>query len=346
MGTCFPNAILGEKGYLVTHQNCIRKLALVTEFGCVSGGPPLKEFTNLQELSWKGLLSNDDCASLKAFLELHHERLTSLEVDFINWAEVEYYFALPDDENDNEDDSTPLRDLILPERKDDYEDFMPNLQFFSLSAASFKSSWDHLIDAFNLHSVQELRLVNCKQTVELLDYMARTDVYPNATRVELVLRQAEMYEVEFDFIDFLASLHSLEDLFLMFQSNHADKYYFQMILRHRDTLRRLVFHRRHYCMAEKAPYWAQFCDSSLDETEGGGFADVLRQTKLHCVGVCGEPSKLQEKFQSIASTVNSLKLLHLRFTGKAERKPKFFKESEAYGGNSPSPEFNRAYIEA
>lgn len=36
----------------------------------------------------------------------------------------------------------------------------------------------------------------------------------------------------------------------------------------------------------------------------------------------------------------------MRFTGKAERKPKFFNESEAYGGDSPSPEFDRAYLEA
>lgn len=97
-----------------------------------------------------------------------------------------------------------------------------------------------------------------------------------------------------------------------------------MILRHRETLRRLVFHRRHRCMAEKAPYWEEYCDSSLEETEGGGFVDFLYQTKLDCVGICGEPSKLQESFQSIAATVKSLKLFHLRFTGKAERKPKIF----------------------
>lgn len=47
----------------------------------------------------------------------------------------------------------------------------------------------------------------------------------------------------------------------------------------------------------------------------------------------------------MACTVNSLKLLHLRFTGKVERKPKFFKESEAYS-DPLSSEFLQAYGEA
>lgn len=43
--------------------------------------------------------------------------------------------------------------------------------------------------------------------------------------------------------------------------------------------------------------------------------------------------------------MDSLKLLHLRFTGKAKRKPKFFNEFEPYG-DSPSSESGRAWFEA
>jgi hypothetical protein len=348
MGTCIPNAILGGKGYLVTHQNSIRKLSLITELNCESGGPPLKEFTNLQELSWRGLLSSNDCESLKEFLELHHEKLTRLELDFIDWAGVKDYFDLDDDdesEDDDEDEPTPLLDLILPKREDDYEDFLPNLQTFSLSAASFKGSWNRLMDGFNLHSVKELQLLNCERAVELLDFMARTGVCLDATKVELVLRKVEMIEFEFDLVDFLLPFNRLEDLFLMFESDYADQCYAKMVLRYRNTLRRLVFHRRHYCMAEKAPYWEEYCDSSLEDTEGGAFGEIFRETKLESVGLCGEPSKLQKSFQSFASRLHSLRLLHLRFTGKVERKPKFFNEIEAYG-DSPSADFVRAYSEA
>lgn len=335
MGTCFPNALLGEQGYLVTHQQCIRKLSLITEGDCNFKAPPLKKFSNLRELSWKGLLSDSDCDALKAFLKLHHERLVSLEVDFINWTEVENRFNLSV-EDDDEDESTPLTDLILPMRKDEFKGFLPNLQTLSLSAASFRGSRDCLINAFNLHSVKELRLLNCEFAVELLDYMARTNQDLDASKAELVLRELEL--IELDVIDFLAPFDGLKDLFLMFESNDADQYYVTMILRHRDTLRRLVYHRRHYCVAKKSPYSQEYCDSSLEDTEGGGFAEIVRETKLESAGVCSEPSKLQKSLQGIASKVDSLKLLHLRFTGKAERKPKFFKESEASSGYSPSLE--------
>jgi len=39
---------------------------------------------------------------------------------------VECRSDLPNN-NEDEDDSTPLADLILPKRKDDYEGFLPNL---------------------------------------------------------------------------------------------------------------------------------------------------------------------------------------------------------------------------
>jgi len=100
---------------------------------------------------------------------------------------VECRFDLPDDDED-EDDSTPLADLILPKRKDDYEGFLPNLQVLLLSAASFKGSWDRLINAFNLQNVKELRLLNYKRAVKLLDYIARTNDYLYATKLELILR--------------------------------------------------------------------------------------------------------------------------------------------------------------
>lgn len=193
--------------------------------------------------------------------------------------------------------------------------------------------------------MKELRPLNCKRAVELLDYMAQTSISLQATKAYLILARSERDRIGPKTIDFLAPFDSLEDLFLEFQAQYANWCYVEMVLHHRDTLRRLVYRRRHYCMGEKAPYYEEYCDSSLEKREDGGFADILCETNLESVGVCSEPSQLQESFQSMACTVNSLKLLHLRFTGKAERKPKFFKESEAYG-DLPSSESSRAYFEA
>lgn len=177
--------------------------------------------------------------------------------------------------------------------------------------------------------------------MELLDYLVRTNIFLHATQVELsVLGRPESFISDLQLVDFLAPFDSLEQLFLMFDSDYADIHYVEMILRHRDTLRRLVYHRRTYCLAEKAPYWEEYRDSSQEGESCDGFASILCETKLEGAGVCGEPSKLQESFQSIAPGVDSLKLLHLRFTGKAERKPKFLKETDAYDRDLPSPEFN------
>lgn len=354
MGTCFPSTLLGEEGYFVTHQNHMRKLALITGSDCVSRGLPLEKFTNLRELSWKGLLSHDDCAALKGYFDLHHERLASFEVDFIDWAEVQDRLDLFDNDTDDDywnhdedqDGSSLLTDLILPKREDGYKGFLPNLQTLSLRAASFRGSWDFLINAFNLHSVKKLTLLNCKFALELLNHMVRTNVCLHATQIELSLRRAEGIEQELEMVDFLAPFSSLEEVFLMFDSDYNDSFYVEMVLRHRETLRRLVYHRRSYCLAEKAPYYEEYCDDSLEEGQGDGFGKILCHTKLESAGVCGEPSKLEESFQSIALRVDSLRLLHLRFTGKAERKPKFLKEIDAYDGDMPSPEFTRAYIEA
>jgi len=195
---------------------------------------------------------------------------------------------------------------------------------------SFKGSWENLIDGFNLRSVKELRLLNCKHAAKLLDYMIRTNISFQATKVELVLDHSEIEGLEWDVVHFLAPFKNLENLFLMFDADYADSNYAELILRHRDTLRRLVYHRRQICQDETAPYSNEYCDSSPEEIESV-LAGILHKTKLKSAGFCAEPSKLQNSFQSIASTVHSLKLLHLRFTGKAERKPKFLKESEDWG---------------
>lgn len=280
---------------------------------------------------------------MKAFLELQHERLACLELDFIDWAEVEHHFNLPDDDEDG-NYSTPLTDLILPKHRDCYKGFLPNLQSFSLSAASLRGSWDRIIHAFNLHRVKELRLRNCRFAIELLENMAQTNLSLHVTRVELVLRHSELTGMEYNVIGFLAPFNGLKDLFLLFDCGYANEYYAKAILYHRDTLRRVVFHRRHFCIAVKAPYSQQYCDSSLEGSEGE-LTDVFRETTLESAGICGEPSTLQKSFQSIAYSVDSLRLLHLRFTGKAKRKPRFFEESNAYG-DSPSSDFMGAWLEA
>lgn len=117
MGICFPSAILG--GWLSCNSPTLHTTFVSNYRGRLHfRSSTVEGIHNLRELSWKGLLSGSDCGALKAFLELLHERLASLEMDFIDWAEVEHRFDLPA-EDDDEDESTPLIGLILPIREDE-----------------------------------------------------------------------------------------------------------------------------------------------------------------------------------------------------------------------------------
>jgi len=342
MGTCFPSAILGEEGYLVAHQNHIRKLSLITPLNCICLGPALEQFANLQELSWKGLAADLDFSVLRKCLDVHHERLTSLELDFVNWAEVEKGDDLSDDSyySDFDVNSTPLLKLILPERRDAHQILLPNLRTISLSAASLKGSFDQLIEAFNLRKVSELRILNCKVTMLLLEHMALRNIPLQVIRAELLMSSPGLDGMTDEFIDFLAPFRSLEDLFVLFESFYADQEYVGSIYAHRSTLRRLVYHRRQYCLEEKAPYFEEYCDNSLEEVSG--LEKILQENRLESLGLCAEPLMLQKTFQDIARQVYSLKLLHLRFTGKAERKPRLLKSDADYEGDEPSERWARA----
>lgn len=352
MGTCFPSAILGEEGYLVAHQNHIRKLSLITPLNCVGLGPALEQFANLQELSWKGLTTDLQVSILRGFLVVSHNRLTSLELDFVSWAEVEKAHGLSDDSDDDyvddddsdDDDSkvelTPLLELILPKFLDTYQIVLPSLRKISLSAASLKGSFDRLIEAFNLRSVSEIRFLNCKATMLLLEYMGLKNIPLQAIRAELVLNSPGLDGMSDQFIDFVAPFRSLEDLYVLFESLYADQYYVDSIYAHRSTLRRLVYHRRQYCLEEKAPYFEEYCDNPLEEVSG--LEKILQENKLESLGLCAEPSMLRKIFQDTARHVNSLELLHLRFTGKAERRPKFLKNDADYESDGPSEQWTRA----
>lgn len=98
--------------------------------------------------------------------------------------------------------------------------------------------------------------------------------------------------IDLDFNDFLAPFDGLEGLFIMLESDYANVCYTKMILWHRNDLRGLIFHRHHYCLDEKSPYWEEYCDSPLGE--GGFLANLLRATKLECAGFYGEISQLQK----------------------------------------------------
>ena len=111
--------------------------------------------------------------------------------------------------------------------------------------------------------MKELQLLNYEDAAKSLDHMVRMNVSIQATKVELILDHSQIDGLEWDITHFLALFDNLEDMFLLFDADCADRYYAESILHHRDTLRRLVYHRRHFSLDEKAPYWNEHSDSTL-----------------------------------------------------------------------------------
>ena len=375
MGTSCPWAICGNEGYLLNHQTFIKRLSLVTRVDDDWASSPLAMFISLREISWKGLQSRGECHALRAFLQVHHDQLESLELDFMFWGELmenlesSYYADGP-----AEDQSYLLQDLIFPQRDDNYQNFLNNLQKLSLRGASFDGSWEHILRAFNMENVEELRLIDCRLTVEMLHELALDDITLEAGRVELVIDSPEMDDPHPDPVhDFLAVFWTLEDLFLLFDTEFADWCYVKMILQHRDTLRRLVYHRRQCCLTstrlllgfgeyhdvssltderdfdddelslgdngdtdEQIPSREKDFDE-LSQRENGDtdehipsrekdLVNILQSTQLQSAGFCIRPSEMQKCLEGRASSIDSLKVLHLRFTGKKERRPRFFND--------------------
>ena len=64
------------------------------------------------ETSWKGLQSRGECHALRAFFQVHHYQLESLEIDFMFWDEL--MENLESSYYPNGDLSYLLQDLIFP----------------------------------------------------------------------------------------------------------------------------------------------------------------------------------------------------------------------------------------
>ena len=322
MGTCYPDALLGDGGYLVTRQSSLRKLALITDIHCRFDPPPLHKFTNLQELSWKGIQRLSDCQALRRCFEVHHERLTFLELEFFYWDNLTENKRAPYTQEGDR-----LVELLFPDHINCNEIFLSNLQTFSMSGAAFRGSPPVYAALFNLYNLNMIRLYDCPYAVEMLHNFACMNVAFQANTVELILQGPDTGGQGYDLSICLAPFSSLEGLFLMFEAPPLEgDWQFGVIHHHSDTLRRLVFHMRHHCLVQESPYRHEYCDNSWDKSADKAFTGILEGIKLEALGICGEPWKIQASFLKVAPAVRSLKMLHLRFTGKWQRKPKFMKE--------------------
>ena len=210
--------------------------------------------------------------------------------------------------------------MFLPTDRPRNTPFLPDLERLSLTATSFRGSWEDLLDALRILSVNKLLLLKCTMLAELMHYIRITGRQICASQVELVLPKPFLNQHTHLYIDFIATFERLEDFFLMYESYFTDKHYVEAIVHHRQSLKRLVYHRRHKAALNKLDY---YCDTATSALSPGAVKSIFRDMTLQCIGICDRPSMLQSTLEETAPSVSNLRLLHLRFSGKFVTLPKF-----------------------
>ncbi|KAI9891671.1 MAG: hypothetical protein M1814_002606 [Vezdaea aestivalis] len=328
MGLCSPFGVW-NKTFLEDCQRNLRKLSLVALEFCGLALPSLHNLKNLQELSLAGMFWDRDSLVLKQFFECCHEQLTSLEIDFDDWDEVANLgFSLKSEVHSEIDDVDPLTSLILPDREDGYLDFLPNLRRLSLTGANFKESNRRVIDAFNIAKLKEIKSIRGDAVYTLLAYAAQSidKILFDARKVELVVPHLDETEelvvgVEPGLCDILAPFHDLEDLFLMFETPESLEEVALLLYRSSRTLRRLVLHIRSKFIHATPPE-TFYHDNPLSRVEDNDLTSIMGDMKLECLGLCASTALITDSFFGTAPITRSLKLLHLRFTGDRQGKPR------------------------
>ncbi|KAI9891670.1 MAG: hypothetical protein M1814_002605 [Vezdaea aestivalis] len=295
--------------YLQEHQQSIQKLSLaVAEVDCKEADELVTQdfgFVNLEEIHWAGvplMLSTLSCQ-----LHLVLDTLITLELDFLSWHLCEDVFdeTLNDletplhDDKEEPNQATPTLALFLLNGNEynnrKVKSLLPRLKNLSLREVSFEGSQIQLINAFNMLNVHKLRLLHCPSLRNLLEFLHRESFKGLATKVELVV-QPSFYATLLKNVtlDFLTIFTDLEDLFFTSDFRIIDTTEPDALLRHKQTLKRLVLHRRHVCEDQWPPDYQSYCDSPLeyrsDQCQGTELVETtLRHVKVKCFGICGQP---------------------------------------------------------
>ncbi|KAG8534055.1 uncharacterized protein KY384_000898 [Bacidia gigantensis] len=332
VGTCFSDSILGQDGYLDCQQHHLRYLSLVTAGECYTSSVPLVVFSRLETLAWKGIRWAPQFDALNTFLVKYDLNVKSLELDFISSDDVERMEDAPWEPRLAQAQGF-LRCMVR--RRDDlFEPTLCYLERLSLTSGSFGGPLNSMFAFLNLHRVKHLRLINCKRTASLLLQIWKSQFNILASRVELVLTIPTRHPAEI--WEFLLVLAEPKDLFILFSCvvPHVDL--FQALYRYRFFMHRLTYHKREPRMvAIDTDTIQEWVDARCEDLLYPSLISLLRDAlHLTALGICDKPSSLQSALQGNAKDFTTIKLLHLRFTGKSQPKPKFADEDDYGAGDT------------
>jgi len=285
LGMCLPDAVLA---FLSKKQTCLGSLSLVTDGSCLGLESQdtylsLVLLTRLRHLSWRALQSVEEFDALAKILQGNVEHLEELELDLLDWIGANEQLR---NGRANRSRNRFARDVLKLEAGKRRVLF-PRLSSLSLSAVSFRRSIKDMASAFNFDRLQTLKLRNCPGTNALLEMLVDSHQTIRLTSLELVVRNddPESSSSTPAACRFLEMFDGLKDLFVLVHGpERTTNKYWDAVLHHKPTLKRVVYHEREVDLDDESPNFGLFADNML--SWDGSMFDLFRGGNLEYVGLC------------------------------------------------------------
>jgi len=161
------------------------------------------------------------------------------------------------------------------------------LSSLSLSKMFFRRSIKNMMFIFNFDRLQILKLRNCSGTNTLLEMLVNSHQIICLTSLKLVVcsDDPESSSSTPAACRFLEMFGGLKDLFMLVHEPEATtNKYWDAILHHKPTLKRVVYHERDVDLDDEFPNFELFADNML--SWDGSMFDLFRGGNLEYVGLC------------------------------------------------------------
>lgn len=228
----------------------------------------------------------EDFKALTNILQGNSEHLEELELDLLDWVGAH--------EELSNGRAKQRRNLfaqdVLRLEAGQRRVLFPCLRRLSLSAVSFHRSIEDMASAFNFEQLRTLKLQNCPGTNALLEMLVDSNQTIRLTFLELVVRNLypEHSTSTPAVCRFLQTFHGLKDLFMLFDvPESVTETYWDAVLHHKSTLRRIVYHERSVDLNNESPNFELPADNGL--SWDGSMFDFVPGGNLECVGLCDSP---------------------------------------------------------
>ncbi|KID60053.1 hypothetical protein MBR_10470, partial [Metarhizium brunneum ARSEF 3297] len=328
MGVCVPQQLLGQGGYVLTHQNRIQHLRLVTDANCAlnsqSPALALQGLKSLKYISWTGLRTYSDFIALGLALRQNAHHLEALQLDFIDWELVKEHW----DEMD--DDIADFFRFILRVRPQSTKLRFPAMENLSLSGLDLTSHSCGVAYAVNTASLRSITIRRCPGWELFLQRLIEPNYALNITSLEIYQPVGLMAVAENEeevLRNFLESISGLESLYLSLPSPTDTKALWRTAVRHKATLRRFIYHARSVNLDDESELFEEEMDLNDMALLSDSFLAHLRSQSpnplgelyLECIGLACDPRRLKEVIEPL-SHKGSLQVLHIRQSGPDIRK--------------------------